>query len=150
MWKGMLGGNEQKLLVLINDQIENTLNNLNHDLKSQLNISLKIDKKNPNNRTSLTQMTRVYSISLNQSFNESDKMRLFKSEIMAPQKIDIIVTVVTNFNKSNLNFNLLEPIIISGIDDKIYSGKFPQNASNRFTSLTDFVGNTIKNIVTHI
>lgn len=146
MWKGMLGGNEQQLLVLINDEIEKALS----ILKIPANISLKIDKKNPNNRTGWTQMTRVYSITLNQSFNESDKMRLFKSEIMTPQKIDIIVTVVTNFNKSNLNFNLLEPMIISGIDDKIYSGKFPQNASNRFSSLTNFVGNTIKDIVRRI
>jgi hypothetical protein len=144
--RSMLGGNEQQLLVLINDEIESTLNNL----KIPANISLKIDKKSPNNRTGLTQMTRVYSISLNQSFNESDKMRLFKSEIMTPQNIDIIVTVVTNFNNSNLNFYLLEPMIISGIDDKIYSRKFKQNAAAGFASLNDFVGNTIKNIVSNI
>jgi hypothetical protein len=41
-------------------------------------------------------------------------------------------------------------MIISGIDDKIYSRKFKQNAAAGFASLNDFVGNTIKNIVSNI
>jgi len=146
MWKGVVGRSEQRLLVFINDEIEKTLNNL----KVQSHIKLKIDKKNPNDRSSLTQMTKLYSISSNQTLNEIEKMKLYKLEIMTPQDFDIIVTVVTNFNKSNFNFNLLKPMVISGIDDKIYSGKFMQNTSNRFSSITGFVGKTIKKIVSHI
>lgn len=150
LWKGLMGRKELQLLVFINDEIEKKINNLKYDLKSQLNVTLKIDKKDPNNRTNWSQMRRLYSISFDQSLGESDKISQFKSVIMAPENIDIIVTVAADLNNNTLNFNILKPMIISAIDNKIYSGKFSQNVSGSFSLLTNFVGTTIKKIVSHI
>ncbi|HLP60810.1 MAG TPA: hypothetical protein VK186_18360 [Candidatus Deferrimicrobium sp.] len=125
---------EKDFLNLINDEIEKELNSL----KLKLNFDLTIIKENSYSQNN--NLTTLYNILLEKilenQVERSEILSAAKLRIMNPENIDIIVTVEHYFFRENLE--LLVPIIISGIDDRVYFSKLGPNPGI-IVHLKDFI-----------
>lgn len=128
-------------LVEINYKIKKILQDLNSNMKRNINWSLIIESQKPSRTAHLSNISKFFQLYRNImnsptavgkeiDFEKKKKelAKRVKSEIMQPQKIDIIITVIVEYAEYHGHLvEILKPIIISGIEESSHFKHFLGN-----------------------
>ena len=121
-WKGMHGSTKEQELYDINFDIETLLKELKKHVREHFYCELIIDNKRADGPKNVSLFTKFYNIiQPNQNERILIKAGIIANDIMGPNNIDILVSVLHGMHMKGVEY--LKPLIISQLDNTVDTGK---------------------------